>query len=164
MKRKLNKYHIIALFTSIIFLLLLSYLFYKKEISKNDFERRLFNSKYGSFEVYVPKDWSSRNDSFIEATEEWEATPDAGMQINIDDESFIYVAISRIRIYHRGTKIGEIQTNDGKSITLYSDNNSDHISTVKFSDSMCVYVRVADKTYDKYETEILNLIKSVKAI
>ncbi len=127
-----------------------------------------FESKYGSFEVTVPILWKCKEAPFYEATESTEAmegregSPDGGIQIFIDDESLISITVSRARIYYNGTFQENIQTDDGVTAKAYSYNNDGRINEIKFSDSLGVIINCNNDTYDKYESDIMDLVKTIK--
>ncbi len=121
-----------------------------------------YESEYGSFEVTVPILWKCKEYPFYEATEYMEASPDGGIQINIDDESIISIDVSLARIYYNGTFIENIQTEDGVTAKAYSSDDDGRITQIKFTDSMGVIINCNNYTYDKYESDIMSLIKTIK--
>lgn len=159
----------IVVFAAVLFIIIIIILLFYLKYNNGSMstylkitERQTFSSDYGGFKVNVPKEWKCENNPFIEATADEEGTPDAGMQINIDDESFIYIIVSCSRIYYNGMPQKCFKTNDGLVVVPYSYGKAGVISQVKFTDFIGVNVRVSSDTYNKYKKEIIDLIKSIK--
>ena len=153
-----------VLLLSIIFVILaiVSILILTNKNEKLSTVVKTFESDYGNFEVEVPKQWKCEYNSFIEPTEEMEGTPDGGIQIYINDESFISIIVSRSRIYYNGEFQENIQTDDGVIAKAYSYSNDGRINEIEFSDSIGVIIKCNNDIYDKYQSTIMDLVKSIK--
>ncbi len=160
--KKRNIYVMLLVISLLMIVIAVVGLLILKSQENNNTEVKVFNSKNGSFEVGVPKEWEVSYDDFIEATTDFEGTPDGGMKINIDQESYIYITVSIPRIYHDVPLTGSLKTKDGLTLNTYPAKGK--VEKVKISDYMAMDIKVSDSTYDKYEKDILNLIKSFKVI
>lgn len=123
---------------------------------------KTFESEYGNFEVKVPKQWKCNEDPFIESTVDREGTPDGGLQIHIDNESIIFISVSRSRIYYNGTFQENIYTDDGIKANAYSYNNDGRINEIELTDSIRVTIKCSNNDYNKYIKNILSMVKTIK--
>ncbi len=164
MKNKIQKKPTIIFFIFVVVLIILFVinLSYTKT-STTKTKTKYFISKYGSFELEVPDNWECVNEPFFESTDEYEGSPDGGMRIRIDDDSFIYIRVSRSRNHYNGKFQESIITNDGLTVKAYSYNNDGRINEIIFTDFIGVVIKVNnDDVYDMNKKNIIELVKSIK--
>ncbi len=160
MKKISLKVYLSIIILSILFIVLVILLISNHGVSSTVV--KTFESDYGSFEVKVPKQWKCDEFQFIGATMEEEATPDGGIQININDESIINITVSLSRIYYQGSFQENIKTDGGITAKAYSFNNDGIINQIEFTESIGVFINCSDDIYLKYKQDILDLVKSIK--